>query len=507
MAKELSVKAKRRLIAGCQAAFREGILNDDALWTYIAKVLGYEIPRVAFCPEHDAPFKFVSDVFFGRCAGGAAVGFANRGGGKTLDLAVLENAGMVLRAPLDIYHFGSVATQSDICYGYFTKFAEMEHMAHLFPQREIQRIKTETTNGSSISIRPATMQKVSGPHPPWAFLDEVETLKRRGVLEKFRGMSQRSGDNHGIDVYTSTRDRTYGPFQRVLEWARKHRIAIYKWCIWDVLETCHGRNCKKCRAWARCQGKARRTQGFYPIEDFIRRAASLDDETWEAQFLCQRPQRTGAVYKEFDPAIHVSKTPLTYNKAWPIWLVGDPGWRAADKEGKRGKFVVCDFQRDPYDRVYVIRENRFIFKTPLQAGQEMREQTQYNWQGIIWDTEDPGGVRDFLTGLGRSLPIIRFDKGQVVEGIRKVQPFIKIRGDGLPGLIFDPSCEDAIFEMLAYHYKDYADNRPVEEKPEKVDDHFPDNLRMFIVAIMERGQARAPIVGPVRDVEEILKGY
>ena len=61
--------------------------------------------------------------------------------------------------------------------------------------------------------------------------------------------------------------------------------------------------------------------------------------------------------------------------------------------------------------------------------------------------------------------------------------------------------------MLAYHYKDYADNRPVEEKPEKVDDHFPDNLRMFIVAIMERGQARAPIVGPVRDVEEILKGY
>ena len=502
-----TIEDKRDLIDFFLVAREEGTFDDDDLHTYIAQVLGYKIPRTAFCPEHAAPFQFVSDVFFGRCSGGAAVGFANRGGGKTLDLAVLENAGMVLRAPLDIYHFGSVATQSDICYAYFKEFAGMEHMGHLFPQREVQRVKTEATNGSSISIHPATMQKVSGPHPPWAFLDEVETLDRRGVLEKFRGMSQRSSNNHGIDFYTSTRDRAYGPFQRVLEWADKHHIAVYKWCIWDVLETCHDRNCKRCDAWTRCQGRAKKTAGFYPIEDFIRRANSLDDETWESQFLCQRPQRTGAVYKEFDPAVHVSKEPLRYNTSWPVWLVGDPGWRAADKDGKRGKFVVCDFQKDPYDRIYVIRENRFVYKTPLQAGQEMREQAQYNWQGIIWDTEDPAGVRDFLTGLGKRLPIIRFDKGKVVEGIREVQPFLKVRPDGLPGLILDPSCEDAIFEMLAYHYKDYADNRIVDEKPEKIDDHFPDDLRMFVVAIMKRGQTSVPIIGPTRDIEKILEGY
>ena len=136
----------------------------------------------------------------------------------------------------------------------------------------------------------------------------------------------------------------------------------------------------------------------------------------------------------------------------------------------------------------------------------MREQAHYPWKGLIWDTADPAAARDFMKGLGISLPLVKFDKGEVIEGIREVQPYLKVRGDGKPGLILSSTCEDATYEMLAYHYKDHADNRPVEEKPEKVDDHFPDCLRMFIVAIMNRGESRT-IVGPKRDIDEILAGY
>ena len=487
--------------------FKNGDFNDDDLHDYIRLVLGYDVPRYPFCDNHVAPFQFIADIFFGRCNGGAAVGFANRGGGKTLGLAILENAGMVLRAPLEINHFGSVTTQSDICYDYFRSFAESEHLNHLFREREIQRTNTEAINGSSISIHPATMPKVSGGHPNWASLDEVETLERRGVIEKFRGMSQTSNGNHRVDIYTSTRDRAYGPFQKLLLWAESVGVPIYKWCIWEVLERCPPtRDCRSCPAWERCQGKARRTNGFYPLQDFIDRAATLDQETWNAQYLCLRPERTGAVYKEFDEDIHVSKEPIQYDPQHSVFLVGDPGWRAADKEKKRGKFVVADFQIDPYDRITVFRENRFIEKTPYDAGEIVARQGLLPWKGLIWDTEDPGGARDFIKGLGASVPIVRFDKGKIEPGIKGVRPFLKVRSDGTAGLLISKTCTDAIFEMLAYHYKDVIDGKPVDDKPEDVDDHFPDCLRYFVIAYQKAGE-KGTIVGEVRDVEKILAGY
>ncbi len=501
----VKVDGLKRIANNYAENFQNGDFDDDDLHDYIRVILGLDVPRRPFCDNHNAPFQFVSDVFFGRCKGGAAVGFGNRGGGKTSDLAILENVGMKARAPLEIYHYGSVGEQADKCYEYFLAFAEMEHLRDDFIKTNLTDART--VGGSTLKIHPATLAKVSGPHPNWAFLDEVETLERRGVIEKFRGMSKSSGDNHRIDVYTSTRDRAYGPFQKVLIWAEAKGVPIYKWCIWDVLERCPPtRDCRSCPAWERCQGKARRTSGFYPLQDFIDRAATLDQETWDAQYLCLRPERTGAVYKEFNEDIHVSKEPIRYNPQCPVFLVGDPGWRAADKEKKRGKFVVADFQIDPYDRISVFRENRFIEKSPYDAGGIVAKQGVYPWKGLIWDTEDPGGARDFLKGLGVSIPIIRFDKGKIEPGIKEVRPFLKMRSDGTTGLLISKTCTDAIFEMLAYHYKDVVDGRPVDDNPVDVDNHFPDCLRYFVIAYQKAGSDR-PIVGEVRDIERVFEGY
>jgi hypothetical protein len=126
------------------------------------------------------------------------------------------------------------------------------------------------------------MAAVSGPHPNWAILDEVETLERSGVIEKFQGMTRTGNGNHALDIYTSTRDRAYGPFQKVLEWAKQSGVRVYKWCIWDVLETCPAADeCRDCAVLTRerCQGKAKRTSGFYPIQDFRDKSAKVDQDT------------------------------------------------------------------------------------------------------------------------------------------------------------------------------------------------------------------------------------
>jgi len=488
--------------------YRAGTFDDDDLHNFIWLVYGYDIPRESFCPEHDAPFDFVADAFFGRCPLAAAVVLGNRGGGKTIDCALLENAGMILRDELEIAHYGSVVYQADKCYEYFTDFAQLPSIADQFAS--VLRGNAETVDGSSLAIYSATLAAVSGPHPHWAFLDEVETLERAGVIEKFQGMSHTSGGNHALDIYTSTRDKAYGPFQRVLQWARETGIRVYKWCIWDVLETCPATDsCDNCAKLTRdrCQGRARKTKGFYPIEDFRNKSAKVDDETWDAQFLCNRPQRTGAVYKEFSEDIHASRVPLEADKGSPVILVMDPGWRS-DPKGERGSYAVYDMQMTSMDRVMVLRENRFSERTPYEVGQAMR--TRHNvpwiWGAIISDPADPAAPRDFCRGFGQNFPIISFDKDDVQIGIREVHEYLSVRADGTTGLLMDPSCKVGIWEMLAYSYPDIQEGKGANENPKKLNDHFPDCLRYFIKG-NRKAQHQETRVGPVRDIETVLEGY
>jgi hypothetical protein len=59
---------------------------DFQLW--IEPNFGVKIPRVKFCPDHDAPFDFICDYFFDKFQ--LPIVLANRSGGKTYDFAVLD---------------------------------------------------------------------------------------------------------------------------------------------------------------------------------------------------------------------------------------------------------------------------------------------------------------------------------------------------------------------------------------------------------------------------------
>ena len=61
------------------------ITNDYSLHCYIRIFLGFFVPR-------STPFGFISDMFFEKNKN--AVAFANRTGGKTLDIAILNHLDM-----------------------------------------------------------------------------------------------------------------------------------------------------------------------------------------------------------------------------------------------------------------------------------------------------------------------------------------------------------------------------------------------------------------------------
>lgn len=66
----------------------KGPQTDDELHAWILKYLGMNIPRVAVCEDHQAPFSFIADLYFERVT--SAIAMANRGGSKTMSSAILH---------------------------------------------------------------------------------------------------------------------------------------------------------------------------------------------------------------------------------------------------------------------------------------------------------------------------------------------------------------------------------------------------------------------------------
>jgi len=107
-----------------------------------------------------------------------------------------------------------------------------------------------------------------------------------------------------VQIY-STMHKAYGLMNRVISEAVQSGYKIYKWCVFDVMEKCVGRECTVCELWEDCQGKAKQADGFYSIEDAISEKRKVSRDTWLCEMLCFQPSQEGLIYKEFDMALHV----------------------------------------------------------------------------------------------------------------------------------------------------------------------------------------------------------
>jgi len=284
----------------------EGFDSPEELLTFIEAFWGLRIPQVQVCPEHTPPAAYIVDSFFETVQD--SVCWANRGGGKTLLGALSTWLDTVFKSNCATKILGGSLEQSKKMYQHLTGGGDgwglaTKNFGHLI-KGEMLAGQTTLVNNSSINILTASSKSVRGPHPQKLKLDEVDEMDPEIYEAALLIPKTKRGIKASVQIY-STMHKAYGLMNQVITEAGQSGYKVYKWCVFDVLERCEGRDCETCDLWEDCQGKAKHADGFYSIEDAISEKRKVSRDTWLCEMLCFQPSQEGLIYKEFDIALHV----------------------------------------------------------------------------------------------------------------------------------------------------------------------------------------------------------
>jgi hypothetical protein len=281
-----------------------GFEHPEELLDFIEAFWGIKVPRARVCPEHTPPAEYIVDSFFENILD--SVCWANRGGGKTLNGALLTWMDAVFKKKCETKILGGSGEQSLRMYNHISKF-QTPPFRHLIDGEPL-KTWTQMNDGGSIQILTASSKSVRGPHPQKLKLDEVDEFEDKIYEAALLIPKSKKGIRASVQIY-STMHKAYGLMNRVISEAAQSGYKIYKWCVFDVIEKCVGRNCAICELWEDCQGKAKQADGFYSIEDAISEKRKVSRDTWLCEMLCFQPSQEGLIYKEFDLNIHVVDPP------------------------------------------------------------------------------------------------------------------------------------------------------------------------------------------------------
>jgi hypothetical protein len=344
----------------------KGPKTDDELHAWIKDNLGLDIPRVAVCPDHQSPFEFLADLYFERTT--SAIAIANRGGAKTMISAIVHLLNSLFKPGCESASVGAVEQQSQRAYGNLKTLLKRHGKVDVFSdhpdvERTVQR-ETLFKNGSVIEVIIGTPAGVNGPHPQKVHTDERELMDDE-VFQESRNMSQSKGEILAQDWITSTRKYAHGAMQKLLDENIEAERAgadppydLYTWCVFEAaapVPNCQVANpgcenpCPCDRvvkgSWEDgsprrftdvCQGRLARARGFLSLHDIHNTFRKTNQEVYEAQQLCTKPETSGLVLPQFSRQRHGVK-----------WFDPDPAngpiFQGIDWGGTN-PFAVCWYQ-------------------------------------------------------------------------------------------------------------------------------------------------------------------
>jgi len=495
----------------------EGLRHPDILHFYIREFLKFYIPRKSICKKHVSPFKFICDMFFEETRN--TIAFANRTGGKTINVAILNQLDMLFKPGCEIASAGAIKEQASKCYKYFVQF----HNRNKLLQSELLKDPTQKAsiynNDSMLEVITGSMKGLNSPHPNKARIDEVE-LMDWDVLQEGLSMSMTStSPSTGKEImsqncFSSTRKTETGTMQRLLDMARKDKrvqggFKIYEWCLWEVLETCD-RECKddevygNCPILDICKGKAKNCDGYYKIDDFVDKVLTLDKDTLEAQWFNMRPSRQILVYGDYwDERRHyiARKDFEERTKGRDIEYIAsiDFGTRVDHPfVYKEYACDVTDFKREVEElesdndpvinkiKYYLIYEYRSAGGTMEKHANKINEAPAYSKNKSVPIFADPSAAQARLD-LYETYSIATYEADNtVLTGIDKVRSHLQfIKGEAnyyiVEGYLDCLDDLDGSFEEFGkYRYKRMQDGKPNREEPDKMYDHGMDCDRYAI---------------------------
>ena len=208
------------------------ITTDEELWWLVRYLFGVEIPRVAVCAGHVAPFRAFADAFYRRHP--VILVKASRGlAGKTFLFATLAaTEAAYLGAGVSL--LGGSLEQSQLAHEYTSGFWDTPGFpGHLLTGDPTAR-ETELGNGGRLRVLAASTKSVRGKHEPRLRLDEADEMKKF-VLESALGQPMPQpgvfGPVRPQTLIGSTHHYADGTFTYLLnDLAPQKGWKVYEWC-------------------------------------------------------------------------------------------------------------------------------------------------------------------------------------------------------------------------------------------------------------------------------------
>jgi len=455
----------------------------ENLRNYVKVFLGVDVPDRCICPGHSSPMDYLWHSFAAdsglstsrQIRNADAVVWANRAGGKTELAAVATLLDAIFKPDCQIRILGGSGEQSGRMYEYLTRFLRGGFEESL--AGPVRKGKCRFANGSAVEVLTQSATSVRGQHVQKLRCDEVE-LFDDDVFAAAKFTTQSTDRITAAMELISTMHRPYGIMQREVSAAMSSGVPVFKWCLWETIEKCTGRNCSQCPLSGDCRGRAKSACGYLRIDDCITQMRRSSRAGWESEMLCIKPSLDNVVFSEFDPAVHVR--PVDYNPNLALYRTLDFGFI--------NPFVCLWIQADHDGIVRVIDEYVRSRATIDAHAEQVTARTPCPEEKVTATFCDPAGAgSNDVTGTSavrelRTLGIAtRYRRSSILEGIELIRRAIRC-GDGRSTLVISPRCPRLIEALQCYHYPD-ASQAAAGELPFKdgVYDHPIDALRYFFV--------------------------
>lgn len=479
-----------------------GFDDEDDLAFYLEMFLGLRIPNHKFCANHTSQFKFLCDVVFDRVS--FALAFGSRGSGKTMDFALIHHLSALFKGvPVKLVMAASTLDQTENGYTYFKGFLESDPVLHEQLSAEPIKARTSFKNGSMMQVAAGTMKGLNGPHPNIFSCDEVELLDL-STIEQGLSMSISGPGVKAVDLLGSTRKRSNGTMNTLLEEQEQRNLSVYSFCIWETLERCT-RECHNdpkwgdCIAWEKCKGKAHDCKGWYPIPDFIQKTATLSKTMFSTEWENNSPSGGAKVYGEYyDEEVHVISMlgGGKYKSFQSIFNEKEipKGWRRIGGMDFGSHFAFLMIAIEPRYDIWVAFYEYYYHGDRLLSRHAAEIKKHPYWRPRLPIFADPSGKQSILEmrsyGLVNCLPAMN----DLIEGVDEVKKRLEVnQANGLPKLFIMDTCIELRREMQVWEHGVLPDGKPDLDTFEDGNDHEVDSLRYtcFTYPRMPRSHTKA----------------
>lgn len=447
------------------------------LRNYVKVFLGVEIPDIVVCEGHSSPMDYLwhcfNSDFCGVRGNSDAIVWANRAGGKTQLAAIATLLDCIFKDGCQVRILGGSGAQAGRMYEYLRGFLQRSFLGDV--DGKILNSGCKFLNGSSVEVLTQSHTSVRGQHIQKLRCDEVELFSSE-VFSAAKFTTHSKGFINASMEVLSTMHRPYGLMQKLVDESGDNGTALFKWCLWEVIERCRDRECSQCRLWNDCGGRAKESDGYLSIDDCITMRGRASSAGWQSEMLCERPNLEDVVFDEFDSEVNV--VDVGYDERLGLYRAIDFGFV--------NPFVCLWIQVDEDGVVRVIDEYIKSRMTVEQHGEAIKKLTPCSEEYVSGTFCDPAGagVND-VSGTSavrelRRLGIkVSYRKSGILEGIEHVRRAV-LSGDGKRRLLISGRCRRLIESMRCYHYPEKMSESELPVK-DGVYDHAIDALRYFFV--------------------------